>query len=481
MIFLGIDVGTQGVRALACDLSGQVLAVGEHSLPPVSDPYPGWREQSPEDWWDGTKKALASVMQELAAKGVDPGRVGGIAVDSTSGTVVPVDSAGIPLRNAIMYNDSRAGKEAATAQASGREMAEKLGYSFAPSFALAKILWIRNHEPAVYEQTRYFLHAADYVSGQLTGEWGVTDHTNALKTGFDLVLYRWPDFIAAGLGLDLDRFPRVIPPGKVIGQLGRRAADELGLSPGTKVVAGMTDGCAGQVASGALEPGQSNTTLGTTLVIKGIAPTLVKDPRGRVYSHLHPEGYWMPGGASNTGAECLLSYPRDEWANLDREALRISPTGLVIYPLERSGERFPFLEPGARGFRQGDPANRVQLYAGLLEGVAFLERVALEFLSELGVPKATQVHTTGGGSRSREWCQIRADILGCPVVKPHCSEAAMGMAIVAASNLGYDSLSEAGRAMVRIAERYEPDLGKISAYDQIYGRFLDACRDRGYI
>src|SRR3546814_18122642 len=144
----------------------------------------------------------------------------------------------------------------------------------------------------------------------------------------------------------------------------------------------MTDGCASQVASGAVEPGEWNTTIGTKMVSKGVTEQLVHDPEGRLYSHRHPDGYWMPGGASNTGADWVATdFGTDLW-QLDEAAAGLVPTGLLAWPLKQTGERFPFIAPQANGFGPTgvSPAQR---FAAGMEGVAFIERMAYELITQL--------------------------------------------------------------------------------------------------
>ena len=161
-----IDVGTQAARCLIADLSGHVLASGSEPLRTLDDALPdGWSEQDPEEWWRATCAACQSAVSHL-----DPGSARGIAavaVDSTSGTIVPVDGHASPLRPALMYNDVRATEEAETVGIAGEQLAGKLGYSFQPSFALPKLLWIHRHEPDVCSRTACFLHAADFIVSRL--------------------------------------------------------------------------------------------------------------------------------------------------------------------------------------------------------------------------------------------------------------------------------------------------------------------------
>jgi len=478
-VVIGLDVGTQGARALAVSADGEVVAAASRRLEGAGPALPeGYSEQDPEAWWAAARACLREVAGRAGAE-----RVACLAVTSTSGTVVSVDAAGRALRPAIMYNDGRAVDEAAEVQAAGRAQAERLGYQFQPSFGLPRLLWIRRHEPGVFERAACFLHAADFLVARLTGEVGRSDSSNALKTGYDLENLCWGDWIERNLGIPLAKLPRVVQPGEAIGALSRAAAEETGLRVGTPVAAGASDGTAAFLASGAISPGEWNSTLGTTLVVRGVSANLVRDPRGRLYCHRHPEGHWLPGGASNTGGEWLEHrFPDADWPALDQSALSLSPTELAVYPLVRRGERLPFIDPRAEGFIEA-PAGVApeRLYAAHLEGTACVERWIYEVIESLGVPVGPRVFATGGGARSREWLQIRADLLGRVLVRPRVVEAAFGAALLAAARTLHPSLSDAVRSMVRADCEVTPRPGLRAAYDELYARFREACARRGYV
>ncbi|MHC4593116.1 MAG: FGGY-family carbohydrate kinase, partial [Planctomycetota bacterium] len=334
----------------------------------------------------------------------------------------------------------------------------------------------------VYEQAGLLLSPTDYIIGWLTGNWRRSDHTNALKWGYDLLKDAWPGFIERELGISPGLLPAVQKPGEQAGAVTSESAERLGLPQGTPVVAGMTDGCASLISCGAVRPGQYCTTIGTTMVVKGVSERLLLDPMGRIYCHRHPAGWWLPGGASNTGAECLaVEFGSDEIEARSAHALERGPTSLVAYPLVRKGERFPFASPDAEGFLLGTPRHRDEHFVALLEGVACLERLAYETLKELGAEVTGPILSAGGGSRNDAWLQIRADTLNRPIQRPQATGAAMGAAILAASLEEHEDLSQAAGAMVRIETEVLPRAERADAYADKYERFRDECQARGYI
>jgi len=482
--FLGIDVGTQGVRCIVVNEQGSVAAaatrpLNNHAAPSAA---PGWHEQKPEQWWTATADCIAEIVKALAQDGIAPGHIAALSADSTSGTVLPVNAEGKPLRPAIMYNDGRADAEAEEINSVAADHCERHGYRFSSSYALAKILWIKRNEPEVFDRTHYFIHATDYILGRLTGDFVTTDLSSALKTGCDLFQCSWPRFIQSELGIPLDKLPQPVKSGTFISNLCLDGAEATGLSLKTKAVAGMTDGTAGFLCSGASQVGDFNSTLGTTLVLKGISDRILTDPQGRLYSHRHPSGYWLPGAASNVGGECLAKqFANADLAALDQQAIALSPTRLLAYPLEREGERFPFADKAAEGFLVGEPVSDEERYTALLEGVGYVERMSYDLLAGLGTPINETIFATGGGSKSREWMQIRSDILNRPLRRPEIAESAFGACLLAAAYSAYPSLAAAIEAMVRFTDEIEPRADKVDAYAERYEAFKAECAKRGYI
>ncbi|HEY2840513.1 MAG TPA: FGGY-family carbohydrate kinase, partial [Pirellulales bacterium] len=297
-VVLGVDLGTSGVRAMACGLAGQVVARVSVSLatgsPPLSSPSsnspapslvtaaatPGaevFREQSSEAWWQAVCAAVRQVIEQAEQRRRQPLELLGVCVDGTSGTVVALDAAGRPTRPAIMYNDARATAEAAELNNASGDHCARLGYRFDTSFALAKMLWIARREPDVWQRTTRLIHQADYIVGQLSGDFSTTDCSNALKTGYNLIDDRWPEWLSSFDGISA-RLPRVVAPGARLGEMSAAGFEATGISRGVPIFAGATDGVAACLASGLRDFGDYNATLGTTLVFKGMSPRIVRHP-----------------------------------------------------------------------------------------------------------------------------------------------------------------------------------------------------------
>jgi sugar (pentulose or hexulose) kinase len=216
------------------------------------------------------------------------------------------------------------------------------------------------------------------------------------------------------------------------------------------------------------------------LVLKGVSRELIRDPAGVIYSHRSPDGSWLPGGASSTGAGVLTKYfPQRNLDELSAQAAAREPASILAYPLVSRGERFPFTAPDAEGFVLGTPADEIDLFAALLQGVGFIERLCFDYLDLLGAPSEGDLYFTGGAARSAYWCQLRSDILGRLVCLPENAEAALGMAVLAAS-VGR-SVSDVAKEMVRIREVIEPRPDRASRFREPYIRLVQELSRRGWV
>ncbi|MFC4564865.1 FGGY-family carbohydrate kinase [Nocardiopsis mangrovi] len=472
-VWIGVDIGTQSVRVLAVTAQGGVAGSGTAPLHGTRTPQ-GRHEQDPAQWW-----AALGAAARSAVAGLGPGRIAAVALCGTSGSFLLTDGAGRPLTPAFMYDDARARAEAADVQAAGADTWARLGYTMQPSWALPKLVWaLRAGLPGVRRGAVRLAHQPDHLVSRLVGHRVATDSSHALKTGYSPADGGWPGAVMDALGVPEGVLPDVVAPGTLLGRISAEGAGHTGLPAGVPVVAGMTDGCAAQIAAGALEPGQWNSVLGTTLVLKGVTEDLLHDPSGAVYSHRHPDGGWLPGGASSVGAGAIADrFPGRDPRDLD--ALAAARTGVPapLYPLRGRGERFPFLRPDAEGFEAGAFADDAERHLAVLYGVAYVERLSLAHLRGLGA-RVAAVSLTGGGARSRLWTQIRADVLGMPVRLPEQSEPAFGMAVLAAAR---GSVRRSARAMVRTHVVVDPRPDHRAAADEGYHRMLAELARRDYL
>jgi len=472
----GIDVGTQGVRAVVVSAAGDLLGSG--AAPIARDHRDGvLHTQLPEDWWAAVVAAVRDAVHQ-AGRDIE---IGALALDATSGTVLVEASDGSDRGPALMYDDSRAAGQSRRAQSAGQQLWDSLGYRMQPSWALPKVLWLI--ENVALGAGDRVVHQADHLVRRLTGAPVATDTSHALKTGVDLRSAAWPGDVFGELGIPLSLLPQVVLPGTEIGSVGAEAARSTGLRVGTLVRAGMTDGCAAQIASRALRNGSWSSALGTTLVIKGSTPDLVHDSSGAVYCHRNPDGGWLPGGASSVGAGAIRQgFPDADTATLARlteEAARLVPVADLVYPLTGSGERFPFVAPAAQGFGLDDLVDDGARFGAVCQGIAYVERLAYDVLGVLGAQVSGPVSLTGGAAENAWWNQLRADVLGRPTLVPTSGQAAMGMAVLAAAPPG--RLAETAESMVAVSATFQPDPARGQSLMPGYRRLVGALADRGWL
>jgi len=415
-LFVGIDIGTSGVRAVAIDAAGRQQGQGSAPLePPRSDGAA--RRQSPALWWTAVHTALAALFAQVAAR-----RVQALAVDGTSGTLLATDAGGQPVSDGWMYHDASCADEARLLQRHApAESAAQGGSS-----PLARMLRLQHLHP----RAARVLHQADWIAGRLAGRFGASDTHNALKLGFDPVSETWPDWMDA-LGVRRDWLPRVQRPGTPIGPVAPQLAAAFGLPPQACIVAGTTDGVAAFLATGAQHPGDAVTSLGTTLVVKVLSSAPVFAPAYGIYSHRLGD-LWLAGGASNSGGGALLRhFSAEQMAQLTPRLRPDEPTGLGYYPLPAPGERFPVHDPHWPSRTTPRPADDAVFFQALLEGVADVERMAFERIAELGAPYPQRLFTVGGGAGNSAWSRLRARRLGCAMATPAHEQAACGAARLA--------------------------------------------------
>ena len=411
-LVIGIDIGTSGARAVAMRPDFSITAQSAVRL----DKF-GQNPRDPSGWWQAVEAALTELLA-----GIDRTAVRAIAIDGTSGTLLPVDAAGRPLAEPLMYNDKV--DDAGILADIGRQAPEASAAHGATS-GLAKALRFQ-HLPGITA----VLHQADWIAGNLSGRFDVSDENNALKTGYDVEARRWPDWIAA-TGMRMDLLPDVIEPGDVIGTLTAAAAQLFGLPRDVALVAGTTDGCASFLATGATTAGDGVTALGSSLTIKILSDRPISAPRFGIYSHRLGDT-WLAGGASNSGGKVLAQH--FSLARIIELSAAIDPTtetGLDYYPLGMAGERFPIADPALPPRLSPRPADDADYFKAMLEGMAAIEALGYRRLAELGAPALTSVRSVGGGAANKAWTAIRQRKLGVAFLPTLSDEAAAGTARLA--------------------------------------------------
>jgi xylulokinase len=484
---LGIDIGTSGTKTLVCDEDGAVLAtaVAEH---PISSPKPGWSEQNPEDWWQACCIATKAVLKKAKLK---PADIGGIGLSGQMHGSVFLGDGPKALRPALLWNDQRTAEQCQQieSKAGGREaLIELVANPALTGFTAPKILWVREHEPKVYDRTRHILLPKDYIRYRMTGDYAteVSDASGTLL--LDVVNRTWSDRLLGLLEIDRALLPRLHESPEVTGSLHEEGARALGLRAGIPVVGGGGDQAAGAVGNGIVSSGVVSATLGTSGVVFAHAEQPTRDPQGRVHTMCHAvPGKWCVFGCMLSAGgsfqwlrnqlgqtEVALAKRKrvDPYQLLIAEAATAPPgsEGLFFLPY-LTGERCPHPDPYARGGWIGITArtSRAMLIRSLLEGVTFGMRDALEIMRGMGID-VTQVRASGGGARSDFWRHLQADVYKSPIVVTNAAEGpAYGVALLAGVGTGvWGSVEEACKRSIKQVERIAPNKKQSAVYDKLH-------------
>ncbi len=414
--YIGIDLGTSGVRACAIDSNESIIHTCNTPLP---SPQKHGKSITQDAllWWQATRDVLNELFLHI-----DASQVLAISVNATSGTVLACDSNGTPLAPARMYNDSYCFEQSALI----KNIAPDTSAAHGNSSGLAKLLCLQQQFP----QTTHLLHQADWIVGKLCGRFDISDENNALKSGYDPVQGQWPDWLAQ-TGLNIELLPEVLPPGSVIAPVLDKQLGKFSLNPDCQMISGTTDSIAAFIATGADKPGNAVTSLGSTLVLKVITEKPVFAPEYGIYSH-KLGNFWLAGGASNSGGAVLRHYfTPQQIEKFSHQINPAMPTGLNYYPLIHPGERFPVNNPTLQPRLTPRPEKPLDFFQAILEGISQIEQQGYNKLQQLGAPFPSQVLSAGGGSKNTAWNQMRQLTLGIPVKQAIFSEACYGSALLA--------------------------------------------------
>jgi xylulokinase len=488
-LLLGIDAGTSSVKAVLLDLRGNLCAVGQAEYP-LHHVRPGWVEQDPEAWWEATCRAIRETLTKVP-HGAE--RVLAMAVSSQGPTLLPLDRSGKPLRPAMIWMDRRAEAEAARLRklVGAEEIHRITGNRPDAFYVAARLLWLRNHEPEVLRRTWQFAQVNGYLNYRLTGRLTMDPAHAVLLQLRNYVTGGWCAAVCSACGVEPAQFPEVLEGHRVQGEVTVEAAAASGLRAGTGVMAGTVDSPAAALEAGVAEPGIAVEMTGTSTVViipndRGLTePALIAMPHALPGIHLLLGAMVSSGGClrwfrdqlGQPEAQAAMEHGTDAFDLLTQQAARVGPgsEGVIFLPY-MMGERSPLWHANARGvfFGMSLATSRGAMVRSILEGTAFALRHNVEVAARAGA-EVREMRSVGGCSRSDVWNQIKADVLGIPVLIPRASVGSpYGAAILAGMGAGaFPDIGKSLAEMVHLERRFEPDPANHERYARTYRVFRD--------
>ncbi|MDC7235478.1 MAG: xylulokinase [Spirochaetales bacterium] len=476
---LAHDIGTSGNKATLFSTEGKMVASEVYSYE-TNWFNSVWAEQNPEDWYEAVQSTTARLL-----KNIDPADVLGVSFSGQMMGCLCVDREGQALLPSIIWADMRATEEEAfiRSRIPAEEFYRITGHRPSASYSLAKLLWIQKHHPAEYKNCFKVLNAKDYVLFRLTGEF-VTDYSDASGTNLlDINSLQWSQRIADAVDVELDKMPELCKSTDVIGSLTPQAAKETGLDPCTKIICGGGDGSMSAVGAKCIAPGDLFCTLGTSAWNASSTDHPVFDSSMRTFNWVHiVPGLYVPCGTMQA-AGASVSWLKDQLAGLelkesenagtsvykrmDEMADSAAPgSGGLFYLPYLLGERSPRWNPDARGAFIGLKMEtaRADIFRSVYEGVAYNLEIILRLILQGDSPESLVM--TGGGARSRVWCQIFADIYNMTIRIPDNLEEAtsIGAALTAGVGLGVYESFEVIDDFIRIEDEIKPGVNNAEFY-----------------
>ncbi len=484
-LLLAHDLGTTGNKASLFTSEGTLLA---SAFQPYGTRYekPGWAEQDPADWWEAI---TVSTHRLLLEAGRAPDDVAAVGFSGQMMACLPVDAAGHPLSNAIIWADQRAQREAEwLRERIGTEEVYRItGHRASPSYTAAKLLWQRGHHPELKAATHRILQPKDYVAYRLTGVMA-TDYSDASGTNlFDLKERRWSERIMERLELPMALLPPAVPSATIIGYVTREAAEATGLAYGAPVVIGGGDGACATVGAGVVRPSDAYNYIGSSSWISIVSTEPLYDPQQRTFTFAHldpryffPTGTMQCAGGSYDWLDRLLRGSEGEPLYQELDALAASvpagAKGLLFLPY-LIGERSPHWNPNARACFVGLSMahGRAEVARAVLEGVALNLRTILGAFRIQGA-RIDGLRVIGGGARSALWRQILADVLDVPLLRPRLAAEATALGAAIAAGVGVGLLPDYGAATdwVAVGPGETPRQAAVDDYDELYPLFVAA-------
>lgn len=458
-MYIGIDLGTSGVKSIVMSRTGEILATRSAALS-VSRPQDLWSEQSPQDWWDATCEAIQKL-----GKDVDLSQVKAIGLSGQMHGATLLDSKGEVLRPAILWNDGRCEEECRQLEAEVPNSREITGNIMMPGFTAPKLKWVANHEPEVFAKVAKVLLPKDYLRFKMTGDFASEMSDSAGTCWLNVNTREWDENLLRATGLTLNHMPKLFEGSESTGTLSEEIATQWGMSC-VPIIAGGGDNAAGAVGVGITQPGQAMLSLGTSGVYFAVSDGCVSNPESALHSFCHAlPNTWHTMSVILSAASCLdwvceltgFDNVGDMLEQVENGADRQSNVVFLPY---LSGERTPHNNPNAKGifFGMTHSTTKLELAQAVLEGVGF---AFADGFDALHVTKLVpnEVSLIGGGARSEYWRQVLADILEMPLEYRKGGDVGPALGAARLAILGSDETAKVAEVcpVPELVQRHEPN------------------------
>ena len=480
---LGVDIGSSALKITLLCADGRTVGPFSREIK-MSAKRPGYVEQNPDSWLEIFSQALSEAV-EIA--GIDTADIVALAPDATTHTTVLLDSEFRPVRPAIMWNDQRSAAIAEKLKKEHGDLIFRLtNHEPGAMWSLCQNLWVRENEPDNWNRVSHMMFAKDYFRFCLTGDY-LTDYIDAQGSQFfDVEKNEWSDSLCDLMGFDCARLPEVKKPTDFAGVVTKEAAAKTGLKAGTKVFVGTTDTVMEVFAAGAVSKGQSTVKLATSGRICVIADKAYPHPMLVNYSHV-VDGLWYPGTGTRSCASSLRWF-KDNFARYEEvqaekenrsvfeilgelaEKIPVGSDKLFYHPY-LLGEFTPYANANLRASFTGASYSHTNghFVRAIMEGCAFSLRDCFSVIDELGLPANGETRLIGGGSASRLWSQIVADVLQRPLIRPSVSDSSFGSAMLAGIGAGvFVDAHDAVAKCVKCDDVITPKIENYEAYNTLF-------------
>ena len=488
---LGFDGGTGGMRVGIFDMQGHEISFASTEYE-TRHPYPGWAEQTPDDWWNALRESTRKAMAHANIAKED---IVAMSYDLTCCSVMLSMKDGTPVRDCLIWMDVRSAKEAADIAATGDPALKYNGFgNVSAEWMPCKALWLKRNERENYDKAEVLCEYTDWITYKLTGKWTICMNNISARWYYDSANGGFPRSLYAAVDLEdaLDKFPQEIHMlGDDLGTLSKEAADFLGLSENTKVAQGGVDAYIGNIGLGVIEPGKVALITGSSHLIMGLTDKYNYGKTGIFgpYPDNMVRGTGLVEGGQTSSGSIVSWFKRnfckdldmtDEgaYAILNREAAKIAPgsDGLVVLDWWQ-GNRTPYTDSNIRGNIYGLSLNHTQahLFRAIMEGVAYGTENVFQSFRKAGYT-VDEIYMGGGTTNSELFMQIHADVSNVTVNVPENPQSpTLGSAILAAVSAGfYPTLKDAVNGMVRYAKRIEPSAENHAKYEKFFAQYQKA-------